>query len=62
MARRGTIGSGETLVSGGIGGIGGGGIVSNLVGGIFTTKSTLTPELQLVLDQVGTEEDDCEGV
>ena len=61
MARRGTIGSGE-MVSGGIGGIGGGGIVSNLVGGIFTTKSTLTPELQLVLDQVGTEEDDCEGV
>ena len=43
------------------GGIGGGGIVSNLVGGIFTTKSTLTPELQLVLDQVGSEENTCEG-
>ena len=57
MARRGTIGSGE-MVSGGIGG---GGIVSNLVGGIFTTKSTLTPELQLVLDQVGSEENTCEG-
>ena len=36
-------------------------IVSNLVGGIFTTKSTLTPELKLVLDQVGSEENTCEG-
>ena len=43
MARRQTVGSGDTAS---------GGIVHHLVGNMFTTKSTLTPELQLVLDQV----------